>query len=157
MSLDLGAVVVVDMTGAGQFVSILVAQYNAPRIGLNLDATLTALIHHIATRLAYVPLVATIGRLTHQHHIVGWILRNNRTSEDTQTDNTFVDWLDAELEIRTLVVGWTREIKILERSDPITIGIESLTRMKLVSAPLYHTLALSLIERYKLMRSEDRV
>ena len=142
MSLDLGAVVVVDMTGAGQFASILVAQYNAPRIGLNLDATLTALIHHIATRLAYVPLVASISRLAHQHHIVGWILRNDRTGEDTQTDDSFVDRLDTELEIRALVIGGAWAIKILERGDPLAIGIDSLTRMKLVSAPLYHALSL---------------
>ena len=142
MSLDLGTVVVIYMASAGKFVPILVAQHYAPRIALYLYASLAALIHHIATRLAYVPLVTAIGRLAHQHHIVGWILRNDRTGEDTQTDDSFVDWLDAELEIRALVIGGAWKIKILERSDPIAIGIESLTRMKLVSAPLYHALSL---------------
>ena len=142
MSLDLGTVVVVDMACTGQLASVLVAQHYAPRIALYLYASLAALIHHIATRLAYVPLVTAIGRLAHQHHIVGWILRNDRTGEDTQTDDSFVDRLDTELKIRALVIGGAWKIKILERGDPIAIGIESLTRMKLVSAPLYHALSL---------------
>ena len=150
MCLYLSGIIIRQSTGMRQFLAILILHDKSPRIFLNLNATLGTLIYDSLCSLRDIPLCTTIGRLPYEHYlIVIVILRNDRRCIETHTNSTVVYWLYRELQFRTLVVCRSGEVEVLKRDDPLSVGIESLTGMELLTRPLNLTHACCLIKSRK--------
>ena len=158
MCLYLRRIIIRQSTGMCEFLAILILHDKSPRIFLNLNATLGTLIHDSLCRLRNIPLRTTIGRLLYEHHlIVIVIFWNDRRCIETNTHGTAIYRLYGKLQFRTLIVGRSGEVKVLQRDNPLSVCIESLTCVELLTCPLYLTHACSLIESGKTIRGEVSV
>ena len=158
MCLYLSGIIIRQSTGMRQFLAILILHDKSPRIFQNLNATLGTLIYDSLSSFRDSPLCTTIGWLLYKHHlIVIVILRNDRRCIETNAHGTVVYRFYGELQLRTLVVCRSWEVKILKRDDPLSVGIESLTSMELLTRPPYLTHACCLIESRKTICREVSV
>ena len=136
MRLHLRRVVVAQRTGMGEYLTVLVPDYQTPRIFLDFQASLRALQHDRFAILGSLPQASSIGRFLHQHDIIFRVLRNDRRGVDAYTYHTLVYRVHLELQLWALVVLGFREVLVLERTDPIAVQVERLTRVQVLTAPL---------------------
>ena len=145
------------MSRACQLLALRILYDDAPRVLLYLYAAVGRCQCISFLALGASPRAHVHRRLLHQYHFVGIVLGLCRTGIETQSHRAAVHRLYAELQLRTLVVCRTGEVEVLKRRNPVSVGVESLSRMHLMAAPLQCAGASSGIKTYQRVGAEHRV